>query len=74
MSQDLKWLPPESNALLLQYFRQNLGCQFGHEAIVTKRVVLRTGFFQAVPVGSVLTNAINQMLIEGTPLEARHGT
>ena len=33
----------------------------------------RTGFFQAMPFGSVLTNSIDQMLIEGTPLEARHG-
>src|SRR5215510_16120499 len=56
-----------------QYFGQNLGCLIGNDAIVTKCFVIRAGFLQTLPVGSVLTNSIDQVLIEGPPLEAGHG-
>jgi hypothetical protein len=32
----------------LQYCGQNSGCHFGNDAIVTKRFVIGTGFFQAM--------------------------
>jgi hypothetical protein len=38
-------------ALLDQYFGQNLGCLISNDAIVTKRFVIRAGFFQTLPVG-----------------------
>ena len=34
-----------------QYCGQNLGCLIGNNAIVTKRFVIRAGFFQTLPVG-----------------------
>ena len=37
--------------LLQQYCGQNLGCLIGNDAIVTKRFVIRAGFFQTLPVG-----------------------
>ena len=56
----------------LQYFGQNSGSRLGDGAIVTKLFVFGAGFFQAVPLGYMLQNAFDQMLIEGPPLEARH--
>ena len=38
------------------------------------RVVMRTECFQAMPLGSGRTKAIDPMLSDGTPLEARPGT
>jgi len=61
------------NLLISQYFGQNSGSYLGDGAIVTKLFIGGAGFFQAVPLGSMLSNALDQMLIEGTPLEARHG-
>ena len=63
----------EQQRTLLQYFGQNSGSYLGDGAIVTKLFIGGAGFFQAVPLGSMLSNALDQMLIEGTPLEARHG-
>src|SRR6266571_6613341 len=40
-----------------QYCGQNLGCLIGNDAIVTKRFVIRAGFFQTLPVGEVLTKS-----------------
>ena len=37
--------------LLNQYCGQNLGCLIGNDAIVTKRFVIRAGFFHTLPVG-----------------------
>jgi GTP cyclohydrolase II len=37
--------------LFNQYFGQNLGCLISNDAIVTKRFVIRAGFFQTLPVG-----------------------
>lgn len=34
-----------------QYCGQNLGCLIGNDAIVTKRFVIRAGFFHTLPVG-----------------------
>ena len=56
-----------------QYFRQNSGSRLGEGAIVTQLFVIGAGFFQAVPLGSMLRNAFDQRLIAGPPLEARHG-
>ena len=41
---------------------------------MTTCVVIRTGCFQAMPLGSGLTKAIDPMLSDDTPLEARHGS
>jgi hypothetical protein len=57
----------------VQYFGQNSGSHFGDGAVVAKLFVSGAGFFQAVPLGSMLRNALDQMLIEGAPLEACHG-
>src|SRR6266704_4084574 len=59
--------------IYFQYCGQNLGCLIGNDAIVTKRFVIWAGFFQTLPVGEVLTNAIDQVLIEGPPLATCHG-
>ena len=60
-------------SIALQYFSQKSGGQVGDGAIVTKLFVVGAGFFQTLPVGEVLTNSLDQMLIESAPLEARHG-
>jgi len=39
------------HVLTYQYCGQNLGCLIGNDAIVTKRFVIRAGFFQTLPVG-----------------------
>ena len=41
---------------------------------MTKLFVHRTGGGSALPVGSVGTHALEQRVLEGPPLEARHGT
>lgn len=56
-----------------QHFGQNLGCLISNDAVVTKRFVIQAGFFQTLPRGSVRTNAIDQVLIAGPPLEACQG-
>jgi hypothetical protein len=58
--------------IIYQYFGQKSGSHLGNGAIVTKLFVLGAGFFQAVPLGSMLRNALDQMVIEGASLEARH--
>ena len=58
------------NGYFYQCFGQNLDCRFGNGAIVTKDFVIRTRFFQTLPVDEVLTNSIDEMRIAGPPLEA----
>ncbi len=41
--------------------------------IVTKVLVMRAGFFQAVPLGQMLRNAFKQVSVEGATFEAGHG-
>ena len=64
---------PKQAALLDQYCGQNSGSRFGDGAVVTQLFGVGAGFFQAVPRGYMLNNSLNQMLIKGSPLEARHG-
>ena len=40
---------------------------------MTKRFGLRAGFFPAMPRGSRLRHALDQLLIEGAPLQAGQG-
>ena len=61
------------NALSMQCFGQNSGSRLDDGAIVTKLFVIGAGFFQAVPLGSILRNALEQMVIDGASLEARQG-
>jgi hypothetical protein len=56
-----------------QYFGQNSGSRLCDGAIVTQLFVIGAGFFQAMPLGSMLRNSFEQMLMESAPLEARHG-
>jgi hypothetical protein len=56
-----------------QYFGQNSGSRLGHGAIVTTLFVIGAGCCQAMPLGSMLRHALEQMVREGTPLEARQG-
>jgi len=39
----------------------------------TKLFIVGAGFFHAMPLGYILRNSLDQMLIEGTPLETGHG-
>jgi hypothetical protein len=56
-----------------QYFGQISGSRLGHGAIVTQLFILGAGFFPAVPLGSMRRKSLDERLIDGTPLEARHG-
>jgi hypothetical protein len=57
----------------MQYFGQNLGCLFDNDAVVTQGCVIRAGFVQTVPVGSMLTHSSDQVWVEGPTLATGHG-